>query len=214
MQIGWSPDVWKFSLGLIHKQAIWNWHLQWMVSNIPVGPVGQSNNLQGLEEEGQKDSWPFGVQVPQGSVKWKYLCCTSTQEMSQPSVISGLRMWRRAPQTGIQQVLPPPGVIAEELGEGKKQSSATPWKQYWPQTAEVHMKRNEFREPRGLHLPLRRTLNSSTCYLIFDVETACSLCCKCVYSLISPSASLGAVFSSYWDAVCRAWSPQHSPQIK
>ena len=139
-------------------------------------------------------------------------CHINKQEMSQPSVISGLQMWRRAPQTGIQRMLPSPP--HDCWGAGKMQETKWAKKQDWPQTAEVHMKRNEFREPRGLHLPLRRTLNSSTCYLIFDVETACSLCCKCVYSLISPSASLGAVFSSYWDAVCRAWSPQHSPQIK
>ena len=40
--------------------------------------------------------------------------------------------------------------------------------------------RNEFREQRGLHLPLQRMLNSLTWYLIFDVQRACSLCCKLV----------------------------------
>ena len=43
--------------------------------------------------------------------------------------------------------------------------------------------RNEFSEPRGLHLPTLRRLNSLTWYLIFDVQTACSLCCKFEYSL-------------------------------
>lgn len=42
--------------------------------------------------------------------------------MSQQSVISGLQMQIRVPQTIIQQMLPPPLVIAEELGECKKQS--------------------------------------------------------------------------------------------
>ena len=41
--------------------------------------------------------------------------------MSQPSAISGLQMWMRAPKTAIQQMLPLPMVIAEELGECKKQ---------------------------------------------------------------------------------------------
>ena len=43
--------------------------------------------------------------------------------------------------------------------------------------------RNEFSEPRGLHLPIHRMLNSLTWYLISDVQTACSLCCKFEYSL-------------------------------
>ena len=42
--------------------------------------------------------------------------------------------------------------------------------------------RNEFSEPRDLHLPIHREV---TWYLIFDVQTACSLCRKLVYSLIS-----------------------------
>ena len=42
--------------------------------------------------------------------------------MSQPSAISGLQMWMMAPKTVIQQMLPPPVVIAEELQECKKQS--------------------------------------------------------------------------------------------
>ena len=44
-------------------------------------------------------------------------CHITKQEMSQPSAISGLQMWMRAPQAAIQWML----VIAEELGECKKQ---------------------------------------------------------------------------------------------
>ena len=44
-------------------------------------------------------------------------CHINKQEMSQPSAISGLQMWMRAPQAAIQWML----VIAEELGECKKQ---------------------------------------------------------------------------------------------
>ena len=44
-------------------------------------------------------------------------CHINKQEMSQPSAISGLQMWMRAPQTVIQWML----MIAEELGDCKKQ---------------------------------------------------------------------------------------------
>ena len=46
-------------------------------------------------------------------------CHINKQEMWQPSAISGLQMWMRAPQTEIQ--LPPPTVLAEEMEECKKQ---------------------------------------------------------------------------------------------
>ena len=46
--------------------------------------------------------------------------------MSQLSVISCLQMGMRAPKTEIQRILPPLMVIIEELGECKKQPSATP----------------------------------------------------------------------------------------
>ena len=46
--------------------------------------------------------------------------------------------------------------------------------------------RSEFSERRGLHLPICGMLNSLTWYLIFDDQTAFSLCCKLVYSLTSP----------------------------
>ena len=59
--------------------------------------------------------------------------------------------------------------------------------------------RNELGEPRGLHLPIQRMLNSLTWSLIFDVQTACSLCCKLVYSLTSPPTSLEQLSQSYWD---------------
>ena len=52
------------------------------------------------------------------------------------------------------------------------------------------LERNEFNEPRGLHLPLTRILNSLTWYVTFDIQTACSLCLKHIYILTSPPASL------------------------
>jgi len=61
--------------------------------------------------------------------------------------------------------------------------------------------RSEFSEPRGLHLPIRGMLNSLTWYLIFDFQSACSLCCKLIYTLTPLLASLGQVSQSYWDVV-------------
>ena len=75
-------------------------------------------------------------------------------------------------------------------------------------------KRNEFSEPRGLHLPIYRMLNFLTWYLISDVQTACSLCCKLAYSLTATPASLEQFSQKYWDAISRAQSPKHSHQIK
>ena len=115
----------------------------------------------------------------------------------------------------IQGLLPHPTVIAEELGECKenKETGFAPdrWGAY---------ERNGFSKPRGLHLPLQRMLNSLTQYLIFDVQTACSLGYKFIYSLTSPPASLGQFSQSCWDYCLRAveinvWqSPKHSHQIK
>ena len=73
--------------------------------------------------------------------------------------------------------------------------------------------RNEFNEPRGLHLPIHRMLNSLTWYLIFDVQTACSLCCILVYCLTSPPASSEQFSLSYWDPVSQAQSPKLYHQI-
>ena len=131
--------------------------------------------------------------------------------MSQPSAISGLQIWMRAPKTAIQQMLPHSAVIAEELGEckkqGNKETGLTPdsWDSY---------ERNELSEPRGLHLPRHRMLNSLTWYLIFEVQTTCSLCCKFVYSLTYLPTSLEQFSHSYWDAVSWSQSPKHSHQIK
>ena len=64
---------------------------------------------------------------------------------------------------------------------------------------EVH-ERKEFSEPRGLHLPIHRMLNSLAWFLTFDVQTACSLCCELAYGLSQ----------SYWDAVSWVQSPKYS----
>ena len=144
-------------------------------------------------------------------VKWKYLCHINKQEMSQPSAISGLQMWVRAPQMVIQRILPTPTVIAEEWGECKKQGELRNrigprqlrciWKE-WMQQAQRFAS------------PIHRMLTSLPGYLTFAVQTACCLCCKLVYSLTPPLASLEQFSQSYWDAVSQAWSCKHAHQVK
>ena len=120
-------------------------------------------------------------------------CCGNKQEMSQPSVSSGFQTW-----------------VREELGECKTQGE-----QLTPQSWGAY-ERNEFSEPRGLHLPKHSMLNSLTWCQIFAVQTACALCCKLVYILTSPPASLEpfsqsyfrAFFPSYWNAV--SWTQESS----
>ena len=73
---------------------------------------------------------------------------------------------------------------------------------------------NAFSKPRESHLPTQRMLNSLVWYLIFVVQTACSLFFKLVYSLTSTPASLEQFSQSYWDVVHQAWSSKHTQQIK
>ena len=127
-------------------------------------------------------------------------CHINQQEISQPSVISGLQMWIRAPQTAVQGVLPPPPTeIAEELGECKKQGEQGDG---WSPDSWGAYERNEFSEPRGLQLPKHRMRNSLTWYQIFDIQSACSLCRKLVNSLTSPPNSLEQFSLSYWVRCC------------
>ena len=113
-----------------------------------------------------------------------------------PSVIEGFQNFEM-----IQRMLPPPHRPSHGDGWGAGGMQAAMWtkKQDWPQRAEMR-ERNEFGEPRGLHLPILRMLNSLTWYLIFDVQTVCSLCCKLVCNLTSPCTSLEQFSQSYLDA--------------
>ena len=75
-------------------------------------------------------------------------CYINQQEMSQPSEISVLQMRMRASKTANQGVLPPPTVIAEELGECKKQGEQG--NRIGPR--ELRYIWNKFSEPEDLHL--------------------------------------------------------------
>ena len=83
-------------------------------------------SLPGLWDQNKKGhelSPKYGWIYYHGEGLWNenISCHINQQEMSQPSVISGLQKWKKAPQTEIQQMLPSPTMIAEELGECKKQ---------------------------------------------------------------------------------------------
>ena len=134
------------------------------------------------------------------------------QKMSQPSAISGLQMWLRAPQTVIQQLMPSPPqwLLRSWWNAGSKVNR----KQDWPQIAEVPVKGVNFSQPRGLHLPTHRMLSSLIWYLVFGVQNACFFCCKLVHSLTSPPSFLEQFSQCYWDTISWAQSPKHSHQIK
>ena len=53
--------------------------------------------------------------------------------------------------------------------------------------------RNEFKEPRSLHLPTQRTRNSLTWYLTFDVQITCSLVAQLVKNLPAMWEDLGSI---------------------
>ena len=149
---------------------------------------------------------PFNITVIQVYALWsENICCHNKQEMPQSSAISGLQMWMRSPKTVIQWMLPPPMLIAEKLGESKKPSEQG--NRIWPQITRCI--RKEWIQ-WGQRLPSSETQSAKIS--IFDVQTACSLCCKLVYSLTSASASLEQFSQSYWEAVFWAWSPKHPHQ--
>ena len=98
-------------------------------------------------------------------------------------------------------------------GAGRMQEARWTRKQIDPKELRC-IWRNEFCEPSGLHMPVHRMLNSLTWYPIFHVQTIWSLCCRPVYSLTSPPASLQCFSQNYWDAISWAQSPKRSHQIK
>ena len=63
-------------------------------------------------------------------------CHINKQERSQPSAISGLQTWMRAPKTAIQWMLPPPQWC---WGAGEMQEARGTRKQDWAQIAEEPM---------------------------------------------------------------------------
>ena len=128
-------------------------------------------------------------------------------------LISGLQMWMRAPKTVIQQMLPSPARHGDHWETVRMQEVRPTRKQGWPQIPEVHTKGTNSVSPEAYIFPYCRMLNSLTWYLIFDVQAACSLFCKLVYSLTFP-ASLELFYQSCWDPVSWARGTKHPPQIK
>ena len=150
--------------------------------------------------------------------KKKIFLHINEQEMSQTAMISGLQRWMRSLNTVIQWIISAPSkMIAEQLGDCKQEPLAhLKVKEETGLTLKSldAYERNEFSELRGLYLPMHRMLHSLTWYLNFDVQIACSLCCKLVYILTSRPVSLEQFSQRYWDAVFWAPSPKHPHQIK
>ena len=148
-------------------------------------------------------------------------CHINKQEMKQPSAISGLQRWMRAPKTNcdlcdpVDVVGPPPRVPAPQLlrswqnARSKVNNETGLAPESW-----CAYERNELSEYRGLLLLIHRKPSSLPWSLIFDVQTACFLCCKLVGSLTSPPASWEQFSQSYWDAVSQVLSPKLDHQIK
>ena len=132
------------------------------------------------------------------------------QEMSQPSAISGLQMWMRAPKTAIQQMPPRPQWLLRNWG--MQEARCTRKQDLAPGSWSAY-EGNEFSEPRGLHLPIHRILNSltSTWSLVFRLPTP--FVANLYIAWFLPT-SLKQFSQSYWDAVSLAQSPKHSHQIK
>ena len=142
-------------------------------------------------------------------------CHINKQEMSQPSAISGLQMWMQAPKAQSSRCCHLPWWLLRRWGNTR--SSHRPQPPLLKVTKETGFgpdswgtyESNEFREPRGLNLPIHPMLKSLIWYLIFDVQPACSLHCSFVCSLTPTPIFQGEHFpQSYWDAVSWAWSPK------
>ena len=150
-----------------------------------------------------------------GIVKWNSLLPTQWTRNVTAISDSGLQMWMQAPKAQSSRCHHPPWWLLRPWGNTRRSH----WQQ--PPLLKVNKETgfgpdswgtyesNEFREPRGLNLPIHPMLKSLIRYLIFDAQPACSLCCTFVCSLTPTAIFQGEHFAqSYWDAVSWAWSPK------
>ena len=149
-------------------------------------------------------------------VKWKCLLPDQWTGLSQPSVTSGLQRWMRALQTVTQQILPP-HPHGDCWGAGDTRSCHQPLlrvnsRQDGPRQLRFTWK-GKIQWAQRLVSSHQRMRNFFTWYLIYDVQTSCSLCCKLIYSLTPPSASLEQFSQRYWDVVSWAQSSEYFHQI-
>ena len=129
------------------------------------------------------------------------------------------KLWSRRCCYCLTTPPPPPWWLLSCWGGGMQEAAICyflKWtrKQYLAPDNWGAYEKNEFSEPRGLHLSTHRMLNSLTWHLISDAQTACSLCCKLLYSLTSSPAFLEQFSQSYWDAVSLSSSPKLYHLIK
>ena len=140
-----------------------------IINFVPIFMVSASvinTFFRGSKNSEKSSFWPItlaGLVVRNENVS----CHINKQEMSQPKAISSLQMWMWASQSMIQQMMPPASWLLRSWGNARskvnKETGLAPdsWGAY---------ERNEFSEPRFLHLLIHRMLNSWTWNLILRIR--------------------------------------------
>ena len=99
------------------------------------------------------------------SEKWSIACHISKQRISQPSAVSHHRWWVAEPWGNSEgkSICYPATIRCSHSLWWALRNSGCENTGYWLQIAEIQYQRNDFNEPRLLHLPIHeRALNSLT----------------------------------------------------
>ena len=139
----------------------------------------------------------------------------SAQKVDEPWEDSGRKGY--LPSNGHHTAATPYSEPWGSLGYGGKNGILAPesWGMY---------QRNDFTEPRLLHLPMHRkgltslTWNIWFSLIIFNAQINAQITCPLLQNFfitwLLPSSPWGSSLRVTWDAVSRAWSPKKSHQIK
>ena len=165
-------------------------------------------------------------------------CHINTQEKSQPSGISGLQMWMSAAKMECNACDPDAATLCCDCwgagrwgNEGRGMQEAAicrlcPSSFRWTRKQDLvpgswgACERNEFGEPRGLHLPIQRMLHSLIWYrtfltsqysLMFRLPAPFVANLHITWLLLQPP---GTVFSELQRCCLLGSGPKHSHQIK
>ena len=146
--------------------------------------------------------------------------CHSHHQLQPPWMWVG-QLWRNSgrkellPSSSCQTATTPYGELRGNSGCEKRVLAPDSWGAY---------QRNDFSEPRLLHLPMHsKALNSLTWVIWFSLINSNvlmfrlpAICCKTslTYGSTPPSPPPWLSFRVTWDAVSQAWSPQNSHCIK
>ena len=163
-------------------------------------------------------SWKTGEWCDQSCVKWSIYFhigkqrCHSHWQM-QPSGVSwwALREFRKEKNTCDLTAIKPAGLLW--TGNVKTQELA-------PDSRDTY-ETDDFSEPRCLHLPIQRKLNSLTWAIWFSFVNSHLWCSDylppSLRTFLSPDSFpwlRRAVSQATWDVAPQAWSPKNSHQIK